>query len=142
DDFAYCRIVRDGQINRVGERDGRSSPPFGAVATRAVLGVQSAKFQDLIRRQCLGTCSGLAVRRSAAREEHRAERRECTKMSKRVQGYFSPLPRGGMIPGASIPARMAKGRFSLVRTRDWRITTSPATMPKANCQAMNQTQSM
>ncbi len=47
-----------------------------------------------------------------------------------------------MIPGASTPARMAKARFSRVSMRDCRTTTKPATIPKADCEAKNQYQSM
>ena len=46
------------------------------------------------------------------------------------------------MPGASIPARKAKGIFSRVGTRDCLITTKPATTPKATCDAVNQPQSM
>ena len=41
-----------------------------------------------------------------------------------------------------MPARMANERFSRVGMRDCRTTTSPATTPKATCEAMNQGQSM
>jgi hypothetical protein len=42
------------------------------------------------------------------------------------------------VPGASIPARKANEVFSRVGKLGWRTTTSPATIPKATCEAMNQ----
>ena len=51
-------------------------------------------------------------------------------------------PRGEIVPGASMPARRANETFSSVGIGDWRTTTTPATMPNATCDAMNQNQSM
>ena len=39
-------------------------------------------------------------------------------MPKWNHGRLSPFPRGGIKPGASIPARRANGMFSCVGTRD------------------------
>src|SRR5258708_334314 len=63
-------------------------------------------------------------------------------MPQQAHGRLSPLARGGIIPGASIPARKTKGKFSWVRTGDWRITTIPATIPKAAWDAANHHQSI
>ena len=49
---------------------------------------------------------------------------------------------GGMIPGASTPARIANATFSRVGTCGCRTTINPATTPKATCDAMNHSQSM
>src|ERR1700677_2386261 len=88
------------------------------------------------------------MRIAASREHHeakdQAERRERREGSDRLHlhQWFSPLPRGGIVPGASIPARTTKETFSWVGKLGWRTTTSPATIPKATCEATNQNQSM
>src|SRR5271165_6696385 len=56
-----------------------------------------------------------------------------------------PFPHGfrsscflcAITPGVSIPARTEKGMICLTGTRCWRTTISPATIPKANWDAMN-----
>src|SRR5260370_24258498 len=141
-DFADGSIVCNGQVNRIGKRDCCSPASFGTVTASAVFRVQSAKFQNLVWRQNFRTLARLAVGRAATREQNCGGRREYTKMPKSVHRCFSPLSLGGIIPGASIPARTTKGRFSRVETRSCRTTTMPATTPKAICEAINQIQMM
>src|ERR1700721_1145365 len=54
-------IVRDSQINRIAERSGCASSPFRAVATGAVLRVQSRKVGNLVRSHCFRVLARLAV---------------------------------------------------------------------------------
>ena len=81
----------------------------------------------------------LAVRRPASGEQYRSEHEECRDS---IHGRSSPIGCGGVIPGASTPARIANAMFSRVGTRGCRTTINPATMPKATCDAMNHSQSM
>src|ERR1700730_2473268 len=59
--FLDRNIVRDSQINRIAERSGCASSPFRAVATGAVLRVQSRKIRNLVRSHCFRVLARLAV---------------------------------------------------------------------------------
>src|SRR5579864_3581427 len=144
DDVAYCGFIDDGQIHGIGQGKRRSSAAFRAVATGTVLGVQNAKVRNLARGKGFGIDSRFTIESAASSKHQQAEdpeRRESTDPLQLHQ-WFSPLSRGGMVPGASIPARIANETFSRVGKLGWRMTTNPATIPKAACEAMNQNQSM
>src|ERR1700691_6767712 len=88
------------------------------------------------------------MRIAASREHHEAKdqaedrRRRESSDRLRLHQWFSPLPRGGIVPGASIPARTTNETFSWVGKLGWRTTTSPATIPKATDERQNQNQPM
>ena len=109
DDFAHRRVVRNGQIDRIGERDGRASPsvlrrgnPRSSPRTgRRIPGPHSAPGSP---NRCAAGRAASRNRRAAPPRERRMHRvPEC------VHGRSSPFPRGGIIPGASTPARNANG---------------------------------
>src|SRR5579863_2459933 len=139
DSFANGNVIDNTEIDRVGKSDGGASAAAVAVASSAVVGVQSCEIHNLVWRQGLRTGVRLSRRSAAPRQQ---ERRESGKWEKAAEGVHGRSPRGGIIPGASTPARMAKATFSRVGTLGCRTTTNPATTPKATCEAMNQNQSM
>src|SRR6202142_1207628 len=112
------------------------------MAGGAVLCVESAEVHNLIRCHWLRTFLRLTVWSAATREEYEHENRECREMWDPAHGRSSPLPRGGTVPGASIPPRKTNHTFSRVGMLSWRTTTRPATTPKATCDATNQNQSI
>src|SRR6266481_1850844 len=140
--LAHRRFVRNCQVYGVCKSNSRSAAAFRTVATCAVLRVQSFEIHNLIRRQSLRIFRRPAVREIAAAKQQRSQSQANERMQTHSQGRFSPLSFCRIIPGASIPARIANGRFSRVGIRDCRITTSPATIPKPICEAMNQNQLM
>src|ERR1700733_10224368 len=144
DNVAHGGFIDDGQIHGIGECDRRSSTTFRAVAARTVLCVESAEVQKLVRGNWFRIGLWFTIRNAASNERHQAEDRERRENSDRLHlhRWFSPFSRGGIVPGASIPARKANEVFSRVGKLGWRTTTSPATIPKATCEAMNQSQSM
>src|SRR4029453_328382 len=117
-----------------------SSP--GAVASRAVVGVERGELQHLVRRAGLRALAWRARRGAAAREQGQAQSGDGTEIRRSVHGRSSAPCRGAISPGASTPARRANERFSEVGRRVWRSTTRPATTPNATCDAPNQTQSI
>src|SRR5262249_37555938 len=139
DDSSNRVFVCDCHVDRIGECNCRASPPVLAVAPRTVFRVQSGELQNLSRRQSFRTPARLTVRRFAPRNQHSSESCEYKKLPHCVHGRS---PCVGIVPGASTPARSANAMFSRVGTRGCRTTTSPATTPKATCDAMNQNQSM
>src|SRR5882724_12660969 len=112
------------------------------MAGGAVLCVESAEVHNLIWCHWLRTLLRLTVWSAASREEYKGENGECRQVRDSSHGRSSPLSRDGISPGASIPARRANDTFSRVGMLDWRMTTRPATIPKATCEATNQNQSM
>src|SRR5579871_2661313 len=113
------------------------------MAASAVLCVESAELQNLARRNWFRIGLRFTICSAASCEHHQAEDGERRENSdpQRLH-WFSLLSRGEIVPGASIPARKTNEIFSRVGKLGWRTTPSPATMPKATCEAMNQSQSM
>ena len=66
DDFAHGRFIHNGQLNRISQRDRRSSPSLRAVAARAVLRIEGGEFHNLVRSYDLRIFLGLAGRTRAA----------------------------------------------------------------------------
>src|ERR1700722_4917276 len=133
DNVANGGFIDDGQIHGIGECDRRSSTTFRAVAARTVLCVESAEVQKLVRGNWFRIGLWFTIRNAASNERHQTEDRERRENSDRLylHQWFSPFSRGGIVPGASIPARTTNETFSRVGKLAWRTTTSPATMPKA-----------
>src|SRR5580700_9780372 len=144
DNVVHCGLIDNGEIHGIGKGDRGSSTPLGAMAGRAVLCVESAKVRNLARGNWFGIGSRFTIWSTAGSEHQQAEGRERRESSDRLHlhRWSSPLSRGGIVPGASIPARKTNETFSRVGKLGSRTTTSPATIPKATCEAMNQTQSM
>jgi hypothetical protein len=45
----HSRIISDGEVERICERNGSSTFPIGAMATGAVVGIQNAKVRNILR---------------------------------------------------------------------------------------------
>src|SRR5271156_5374723 len=120
-------FIDNGEIHRVGKSNRRSSTPFGAVAGRAVLCVESTEVHNLIRRHWHRIFLRLTMWGAATREQHKSEDDERRQIRDPAHRRSSPLFPG--VPGASIPARRTNDTFSRVGMLSWRTTTRPATTP-------------
>ena len=69
------------------------------------------------------------MRRPASGEQYRSEHEDCRDS---IHGRSSPIGCGGVIPGASTPARIANATFSRVGTRGCRTTINPATTAESH----------
>jgi hypothetical protein len=122
-------------INRVVQGHRRSAFAVRAVAARAVLFEEDVEIQQLVRANHLRARPGTAGRVAASghheSRHHPGEPGPETYARTREVHRWSLRSFSLMIPGASIPARTAKGRNCRVLTRCWRTTTSPATTPNA-----------
>jgi hypothetical protein len=76
DDIANRVIVRNGEIDWIGECDCCAAAAILAVTCGAIGGVERSELEDLIGRQRLGVTMRLAVRRSASGEQQRSEYQE------------------------------------------------------------------
>src|SRR6185295_11537863 len=97
------------------------------------------EVQHFIRPDHFGTRTRPAGQAVAAHQSQDCENLgKCQRqMEERISEVhrWSLLPCfSSMIPGASIPARIANGMYCRVRTRSCRTTTRPAAMPKPICE--------
>src|SRR6185369_6266293 len=95
------------------------------MTSTAILGVKEVEVQNLARRYYLGVRGGPSRSAAAAGAEHYGK--DCTRKDGTVlHGCRSSPFLSSMAPGASMPARTAKGRCCQVRTRCCFETTMPA----------------
>src|SRR5579872_1269216 len=122
-------IVGDRQENGIAKRNCCSSIAVRTVASRTVVRVEDVELQNPVGRNYLGfrpRPTGRVVK-GAGHNRERGEREKRGRMLHRRPP--SSLLFSSIAPGASTPARMAKGACCQVLTRSCFETTMPATTP-------------
>ena len=128
------RFAGERQIDRIRQRDRRAVLPILAVAGGAVLFIERRKVQNLIRARNSGPgrmAGRIAHQRTPDRAHSTAPTHRRETRTHSGSSFFSALAKS-----ACKPARTANGsaRNCGVRTLASRLTTKPATSPKAICE--------
>ena len=134
-------VTGNRQVNRIRQSERRVAFSVLTVAPRAVLPIKHGEVTHLFRLEFNIGAGRFAGRLTTdAKRKRRDGKRPVTRSVSswliRFRSLSSPMP------GASMPARTAKGRYCIVEIRSCRATTKPATRPKANCEAINHLQSI
>ncbi len=128
-DAANDRIVSNREEQGIAERDCRSVLSLGAMACRAILRVQEMEVRDLARRKHFRIRPGRPRELLHATPIRTARMATATRVAGVLHRRESSPSFSSIAPGASMPARTARGRGCHVEIRSWRDTTIPATMP-------------
>src|SRR5208283_1071654 len=128
--------VYNCQVKRIGECHRRTVLASCAMAAGAVFAVERHRVEDGIRPRHLGARLRLAGQTGTTGEGKQHGEKPAEEEPSPHRRSSSPS-RSWIMPGASMPARIASGKFSDVHTLFWRTTTRPATMPNPICDAAN-----